>query len=57
LKIKLPHSEKASKVLSIRFTADELALLQSKAASSNIKPATLARIVLVQVLKAGIEVN
>jgi len=57
MKIKIPANHRATRVLAIRLAESEYKLIADKAQSSSVKPSTLARIVLVQVLKAGIEVN
>jgi hypothetical protein len=49
--------KRTSAQISVRFTADELQLIDDKSKSSGVKPSTLIRLVVVQMLKAGIEVN
>jgi hypothetical protein len=55
MKIKLPAKETATRIVSVRFTPAEYQVILAKA--HGVKPATLIRAVVIQVLKAGIEVN
>lgn len=57
MKPKIVLNRKASRVLAVRLNDDEYKLIFDKAVSSGVKPSTLARVVLVQVLRAGIDVN
>ena len=54
--IEIPRRE-ASKVFSIRVPMSEANLIEAKSKESGVKPAMLMRAIVVQMIKAGIEVN
>ena len=55
--IKLPKKDVASKLITARFTVQEFAEIQEMSVKSGVKPGTLIRAIVTQMIRAGIQVN
>lgn len=55
MKVKIEKQERATRIVSVRFTPTEYAAIEAK--SNGVKPATLIRAIVTQMIRAGIEVN
>ena len=56
-KLIIPRKEKTSKMISVRFTADEYAMLEAKARKASVPLATLVRASAVFLVEQNVSIN